>query len=80
MAGIKIKIHEGTGTRDLYVMVATDDGLGTTKKKVGTETYSFELVVDTDWFHSMGARAARNANGRAVRGGVTAKVVNRRRL
>lgn len=80
MSKVKIKVYEGTGTRNLIEKVATADGLGTTGQKIGVEMYGFVVEIDADWLRSMGARAAANVNGKAVRGGVTAKVVNRTKL
>ena len=76
---VKIEVYAGTGARKLYVR--TDDGHGGwTSKEDGSEMYGFVVEVDADWLRSMGARAAANKTGRAKRGGVTAKVVNRRKL
>lgn len=76
---VKIKIYEGTGTRKLYARTADGHG-GWTSTEDGNEMYGFVVEVDADWFRSMGAIAARNTTGRAKRGGLTAKVVNRRKL
>jgi hypothetical protein len=76
---MKFKIFEGSAIRDVYEKVKTADGLGTTLQKVGIEEYTFVVEIDEHSLRAMGGRAARNKNGRAVRGGLVARVTNRKK-
>jgi len=77
---MKYKIFEGSGVRDVFEKVATADGLGTTLQKIGQEHYTFVVEITDADLRSMGGRAARNTNGKAVRGGMVAKVTGRKRV
>lgn len=75
---MNFKIYEGSGVRDVFERVKTADGLGHTRQKVGTEEYAFTVVIDEASLRAMGGRAACNKNGKAVRGGLVAKVTRRK--
>jgi hypothetical protein len=75
-----MRIFEGSGIRDVYEQVATTDGLGTTLKKVGQEQYTFVVEINEESIRTMGGRAALNQGGKAVRGGLKAKITSRRRV
>jgi hypothetical protein len=75
-----MRIFEGSGIRNVYERVKTADGLGTTLEKVGTEEYTFVVDIDEQSLRSMGGRASSNKNGKAVRGGLKAKITSRRKV
>lgn len=69
----KILVRSGRATRDVYETNKTTYA----QVKVGSELFSYVVEIDEKSLMSLVGRAARNKNGKAVRGGLVAKIVSR---
>jgi hypothetical protein len=78
-SGQKVIISNAKGRVHVSKRVKTEDGYGWRKEPDGTESFSYDVILDEDALATMARRAARNTTGRSKAGALEVKILSRSR-